>query len=66
MRRLVFGTSVICVGALAVVVATALMPALFAPAHLEGAFGSHSLEPHTDSSTVPPAVPSRDGDNARP
>ena len=31
----------------AVLVATALMTALFAPAHLEGAFGSHELEPHT-------------------
>ena len=39
-----------------VLVATALMTALFAPAHLEGAFGSHLLEPHSDSS-VPPAVP---------
>jgi len=32
----------------AVLVATALMTALYAPAHLEGAFGSHLLEPHTD------------------
>jgi len=43
-------------GVLAVVlVATALMTALFAPEHLEGAFGTHLLE-HTDSS-APPAAP---------
>jgi putative copper export protein len=40
-----------------VLVATALMTALFAPAHLEGAFGSHLLEPHTDSAA--PATPPR-------
>jgi hypothetical protein len=39
----------------AVLVATALMTALFAPAHLEGAFGSHLLEPHTDSGGAPKA-----------
>jgi putative copper export protein len=39
----------------AVLVATALMTALYAPAHLEGAFGSHLLEPHDGSSTAPPA-----------
>ena len=50
----------------AVLVATALMTALFAPAHLEGAFGSHSLEPHTDSSTAPPTLPARDGGDPRP
>ena len=39
-----------------VLVATALMTALFAPAHLEGAFGSHLLEPHDGrSTTAPPA-----------
>jgi putative copper export protein len=38
-----------------VLVATALMTALFAPEHLEGAFGSHLLEPHDGSSTAPPA-----------
>ena len=37
-----------------VLVATALMTSLFAPAHLEGAFGSHLSEPHTDSSAAPP------------
>jgi putative copper export protein len=37
-----------------VLVATALMTALFAPAHLEGAFGSHLFGPHTDSSAAPP------------
>jgi hypothetical protein len=40
----------------AVLVATALMTALYAPAHLEGAFGSHLLEPHDGSSTAPPAT----------
>ena len=39
----------------AVLVATALMTALYAPAHLEGAFGSHLLEPHDGTSTAPPA-----------
>jgi len=39
-----------------VLVATALMTALFAPAHLEGAFGSHLLEPHDGASTSPPAT----------
>jgi copper transport protein len=38
----------------AVLVATALMTALFAPAHLEGAFGSHQLEPHTSSGAPAP------------
>ena len=38
-----------------VLVATALMTALFAPAHLEGAFGSHLLEQHSGSSTAPAA-----------
>jgi len=37
----------------AVLVATALMTALFAPAHLEGAFGSHLLEPHTGQAPSP-------------
>jgi len=41
----------------AVLVATALMTALFAPAHLEGAFGSHLLEPHDGSSAAPPTDP---------
>jgi putative copper export protein len=40
----------------AVLVATALMTALYAPAHLEGAFGSHLLEPHDGSSAAPPAT----------
>jgi putative copper export protein len=40
----------------AVLVATALMTALSAPAHLEGAFGSHLLEPHDGSSAAPPAT----------
>ena len=49
-----------------VLVATALMTALFAPAHLEGAFGSHLSEPHTDSSTVPATPPRREpGGTAR-
>jgi putative copper export protein len=39
-----------------VLVATALMTALYAPEHLEGAFGSHLLEPHDGSSTAPPAT----------
>ena len=39
-----------------VLVATALMTALFAPAHLEGAFGSHLLEQHDGSSKAPPAT----------
>ena len=39
-----------------VLVATALMTALFAPAHLEGTFGSHLLEPHDGSSLPPPAT----------
>ena len=39
-----------------VLVATALMTALLAPAHLEGAFGSHLLEPHNGSSSAPPAT----------
>jgi len=43
----------------AVLVATALMTALYAPAHLEGAFGSHLLEPHDGSSTAPPATEPR-------
>jgi hypothetical protein len=38
-----------------VLVATALMTALYAPEHLEGAFGSHLLEPHDGSSPAPPA-----------
>ena len=37
-----------------VLVATALMTALYAPEHLEGAFGSHLLE-HNGGSTAPPA-----------
>jgi copper resistance protein D len=41
----------------AVLVATALMTALFAPAHLEGAFGSHLLEPHSDTGTAPSSTP---------
>jgi putative copper export protein len=41
----------------AVLVATALMTALFAPAHLEGAFGSHELEPHTGSGAPAPTSP---------
>jgi len=48
-----------------VLVATSLMTALFAPAHLEGAFGSHLLEPHTDSS-APPAGPKPEPGGARP
>jgi putative copper export protein len=47
-----------------VLVATALMTALFAPAHLEGAFGSHLLEPHTNTSAAP-APPSPDAGGAR-
>jgi len=43
----------------AVLVATALMTALFAPEHLEGAFGSHLTGPHTDSSATPAAPPPR-------
>lgn len=39
-----------------VLAATALMTALLAPAHLEGAFGSHLLEPHDGPSSVPPAT----------
>ena len=39
-----------------VLVATALMTELSAPAHLEGAFGSHLLEPHDGSSPAPPAT----------
>ena len=45
----------------AVLVATSLMTALFAPAHLEGAFGSHLLEPHTDSGGAPAAPTSEPG-----
>ncbi len=41
----------------AVLVATALMTALYAPAHLEGAFGSHLLEPHSDTATAPSSTP---------
>jgi putative copper export protein len=41
----------------AVLVATALMTALYAPAHLEGAFGSHLLEPHSDGATAPLSTP---------
>src|SRR6185295_3008468 len=36
-----------------VLVAVALMTALYAPAHLEGAFGSHLLEPHTGQAPSP-------------
>jgi putative copper export protein len=39
----------------AVLVATALMTALYAPAHLEGAFGSHLLEPHSGADAPPPS-----------
>lgn len=39
-----------------VLVATALMTELSAPAHLEGAFGSHLLELHDGSSPAPPAT----------
>jgi len=42
----------------AVLVATALMTALFAPAHLEGGFGSHVLQPH-DGSSSPATEPQR-------
>ena len=38
----------------AVLVATALMTALYAPAHLEAAFGSHLLEPHSDAGAPAP------------
>jgi putative copper export protein len=39
----------------AVLVATALMTALYAPGHLEGAFGSHLLE-HDGAPAAPPAT----------
>ena len=49
----------------AVLVATALMTALYAPAHLEGAFGSHLLEPHTDVAPGP-GSPGAASPNQRP
>jgi putative copper export protein len=42
-----------------VLVATALMTALFAPAHLEGAFGSHLLDSHDGPSPPPATEPQR-------